>query len=125
MLEKACYKILIGELKITGNEYQKLANRTCAINQDKTDMLYHAVFGLTSEAGEVAGMLQKKYQGHEFDIEHFKKELGDCTWMIAEACTAVGITLDDVLIQNIKKLKKRYPDGFTSENSLHRAENDI
>ena len=23
---------------MTGNEYQKLANRTCAINQNKTDM---------------------------------------------------------------------------------------
>ena len=110
---------------MTGTEYQKVANRTCATTQSKTDMLHHAVFGLTSEAGEVAGLLQKKYQGHEFDIEHFKKELGDCTWMIAEACTAVGITLDDVFNTNIKKLKKRYPDGFTSENSLHRAENDI
>ena len=34
-------------------------------------------------------------------------------------------SLDDVFNTNIKKLKKRYPDGFTSENSLHRAENDI
>ena len=51
---------------MTGNEYQKLANRTCAATQSKTDMLHHAVFGLTSEAGEVAGLLQKKYQGHEF-----------------------------------------------------------
>lgn len=110
---------------MTGNEYQKFANRTCSITENKTDMLHHAVFGLTSEAGEVAGMLQKEYQGHEFDIDHFKKELGDCTWMIAEACTAVGITLDDAFNTNIKKLKKRYPDGFTTENSLHRAENDI
>ena len=46
---------------MTGNEYQKLANRTCAATQSKTDMLHHAVFGLTSEAGEVAGLLQKKY----------------------------------------------------------------
>ena len=82
------------------------------------------LFGVATTAS-FAGILQKKYQGHEFDIEHFKKELGDCTWMIAEACTAVGITLDDVFNTNIKKLKKRYPDGFTSENSLHRAENDI
>lgn len=53
---------------MTGNEYQKFANRTCSITENKTDMLHHAVFGLTSEAGEVAGMLQKEYQGHEFDI---------------------------------------------------------
>lgn len=110
---------------MTGNEYQKLANRTCSVTQDKTDMLRHAVFGLASEAGEVAGILQKQYQGHEFDIEHFKKELGDCAWMIAEACTAVGIMLDDVFDTNIEKLTKRYPDGFSAENSLHRVESDV
>ena len=59
---------------MTGNEYQKLANRTCAINQNKTDMLHHAVFGITSEAGEVAGLLQQKYERPQLDIEHFKTE---------------------------------------------------
>lgn len=45
---------------MTGNEYQELAMRTCNIpyNQ-KNDMLRHAVFGLTSEAGEVAGIFAK------------------------------------------------------------------
>ena len=76
---------------MTGNEYQKLSMRTCNIPYDhKKDMLRHAVFGLASEAGEVSGILQKEYQGHEFDDQHIKKELGDCMWMIAEACTALG-----------------------------------
>ena len=40
---------------MNGNEYQNLAIRTCSIPYDqKEDMLRHAVFGLTSEAGEVA-----------------------------------------------------------------------
>ena len=57
------------------NEYQKLAMRTCSIPYDqREDMLRHAVFGLASEAGEVAGILQKEYQGHKFDKEHMKKE---------------------------------------------------
>ena len=64
---------------MTGNEYQTLAMRTC--NVIGKDMLYHGVFGLTSEAGEVAGIIQKVYQGHDFDKEHMKKELGDCMWM--------------------------------------------
>lgn len=57
--------------KMTGKEYQKLAMRTCSIPYDnKEGRLHHAVFGLTSEAGEVAGILQKVYQGHEFDKDH-------------------------------------------------------
>ena len=47
---------------MTGNDYQKLAMRTCNIPYDKKkDMLRHAVFGLASEAGEVAGILQKEW----------------------------------------------------------------
>lgn len=115
-----------GGKKMTGNEYQVLAMRTCSIPYDqKKEMARHAVFGLASEAGEVAGILQKEYQGHEVDREHVKKELGDCMWMIAEACTAFGISLDDVMQTNINKLKSRYPEGFTAERSLHREEGDI
>lgn len=111
---------------MNGNDYQKLAMRTCGIPKDKTDdMICHAVFGLTSEAGEVAGIYQKVYQGHTVDPEHVKKELGDCMWMIAEACTAMGFTMDDVMETNIEKLRKRYPDGFDAEHSLHREEGDI
>lgn len=108
------------------NEYQKLAMRTCNIPYSDTDnMLRHAVFGLTSEAGEVSGILQKVYQGHSIDSEHLKKELGDCLWMIAEACSALGISMSDVATTNINKLKARYPNGFDTERSLHREEGDI
>lgn len=66
---------------MTGSEFQKSA--ICTVNiDDPKDMLRHAVFGLTSEAGEVSGILQKEYQGHPFDPEHMKKELGDCLWMM-------------------------------------------
>ena len=86
---------------MTGKEYQALAIRTCSIPYDcKADRLYHAVFGLNSEAGEVAGILQKKYQGHEVNLEHMEKELGDCLWMIAEACDALGKKLWWYIEQN-------------------------
>lgn len=111
---------------MTGNEYQKLAMRTCSIPySDKGGMMNHAVFGLCSEAGEVAGLFQKVYQGHELDPEHLKKELGDCLWMIAEACTAMNWTMEDVMQLNIDKLRARFPEGFDPERSLHRAPGDV
>ena len=111
---------------MTPNEYQKLATRTCnLLHSPLDDMACHAVFGLTSEAGEVAGLFQKWYQGHELDEEHLMKELGDCLWMIAELCTAYGFSLEDVMQLNIDKLRARYPDGFSEEKSLHRAEGDV
>ena len=111
---------------MTGKEYQGLAMRTCNIPHENThDKVYHAIFGLASEAGEVAGIFQKVYQGHPIDIDHVKKELGDCLWMIAEACDSLGTDLDEVMVMNIEKLKNRYPDGFSTERSLQRAEGDI
>lgn len=110
--------------------YQQHAKKFIAVD-NHSDMLRHGVFGLASEAGEVAGIMQKTYQGHgnpmlDTDVEeHMKKELGDCVWMIAEICTALGITLSDVMETNIAKLEARYPNGFEVEKSLHRAEGDI
>lgn len=111
---------------MTGNEYQQLAMRTCSIPyEDKLGMLTHATTGLASEAGEFAGIMQKVYQGHPYDREHALKELGDACWMIAEACTALGATLEEVMHGNIENLKGRYPDGFDPEKSLHRKGGDI
>ena len=111
---------------MNGFTYQRMAMRTSAFcNDQKEDMATHAVFGLCSEAGEVAGIFQKFYQGHPISMEHIKKELGDCMWMIAEACTAFDLDLDDVMQANITKLRDRYPDGFEAERSLHRQEGDI
>lgn len=111
---------------MTGKEYQELAMRTCSIPcENRRGRLHHAVFGLTSEAGEVAGIMQKIFQGHEFDREHMAKELGDCLWMIAEACEALELSMDGVMEMNINKLRARYPDGFSAEKSINRAEGDI
>ena len=68
---------------MTGTEYQKLAMRTCNITDDRDEMAIHGICGLASEAGEVAGIIQKRFQGHKFDKTHMLKELGDCLWMIA------------------------------------------
>lgn len=51
-------------------------------------------------------------------------ELGDCLWMIAEACSALGWTVDDAMRMNIRKLRIRYPDGFDEQRSIDRKESD-
>lgn len=109
---------------MTGNEYQKLAARTIGCDT-KNDQIRHGVFGLCSEAGEVAGLFQKQYQGHLIGKSHLKKELGDCLWMIAEICTAYNWNMEDIMQMNIDKLIERYPEGFSEEKSLHRKEGDI
>lgn len=110
---------------MTVQEYQDRARRTQDLSLDITERILHAVLGLNSEAGEVAGILQKKYQGHPVDQEHLVKEMGDCLWMIAELCDAINVSMEYVMTMNIEKLKARYPYGFSAERSLHRAKGDI
>ena len=37
---------------------------------------------------------------------------------------ALGLTLEEILQANIDKLRARYPEGFSTEKSLHRKELD-
>ena len=60
-----------------------------------------------------------------FYIGNILKELGDIAWYLAEAATALDMDLEDILQANIEKLKKRYPEGFSSERSRIRLEGDL
>lgn len=112
---------------ITPNEYQSLAMVYRSIRYaDKESMKQHAIYGLCAEAGEAAGIMQKMFNGHPYDPEHMKKELGDVAWFLAEACTAFGFDLEDVMIGNLIKLHKRYPNGiFEVDRSINRYPEDI
>lgn len=124
---------------MTGNEYQQLAMRTNdrantprltnAISNCHTitiAQLINGVLGLTGEAGEVSDLVKKGiFREKGLDLEHLKKELGDCAWYLAMICDACGFTLDDVMQTNIDKLRARYPKGFDTYRANNRAEGDI
>lgn len=124
-MHQQSWKQIKEEIKMTGTEYQKLASRTMGKDWQPEDYENHALHGMVGEVGELHSIYQKAYQGHEFDNEHAKKELGDLLWFIAEYCTAIGWNLDSVMQLNIDKLKVRYPEGFDVEHSLHRKVGDI
>lgn len=110
---------------IDANTYQKSAART--INKDlyPEEVEMHALYGMAGEIGELQSLYQKAFQGHKFDEEHAKKELGDLLWFIAEYCTVMNWDLADVMLTNLGKLAARFPDGFEAEKSLNRDPKDI
>ena len=104
---------------MTINEYQQLAMTTLNKDLDKKDVLINGVMGLCGESGEAIDLVKKWLaQGHELDEDKLISEIGDVAWYIAEIATALGVTLEDVLKGNIDKLKRRYPDGFKSEDQV-------
>lgn len=110
---------------MTLNEYQGLAARTINPKLDASEQRLHALHGMVGEIGEMHSIYQKIYQGHSFDGEHMKKELGDLLWFVAEYCTGFGWDLDEIATMNIDKLRARFPEGFEVDKSLHRAAGDI
>ena len=106
---------------MTIREYQSLAMKTSNPALSQKDILINGVMGLCGESGEAIDIVKKHLaQGHELDRAHLLDELGDIAWYLAETATALNASLEDVLTQNIEKLKKRYPQGFSTDNSVHR-----
>ena len=112
--------------KMLVTDYQKEAMTTLNPALDKKDVLINSVMGLCGESGEAIDIVKKwLMQGHDLDKEHLIKELGDIAWYLAEAATALDVPLETVLQGNLDKLRQRFPNGFSTEASVHRKKDDI
>ena len=93
-------------------------------------LLLTAAIGLAAETGEFAELPKKiVFQGKPCDedtIFHMKRELGDIMWYWVNACRALSLDPNDVILENINKLKNRYPGGeFDAFYSENRKEGDL
>jgi NTP pyrophosphatase (non-canonical NTP hydrolase) len=105
-------------VSMTMGEYQEQALRT-----DSDHPIEYYALGLAGEAGEASGAL-KKYVFHDHGIPGLKvmEELGDCLWYLTAMAAKLGFSLEFVARQNVEKLRRRYPDGFSKEASKNRDE---
>lgn len=97
------------------NDYQTKARLTAKYPVIGHKVIYPTL-GLTNEAGEVAGKIKKIFRdkGGNFgaeELEALKSELGDVLWYIAQVCTELGLSLDDIAQINITKLHDRLNRG--------------
>ena len=108
---------------MTINDYQKLAMTTLNPELSRKDVLINGVMGLCGESGEAIDIVKKHlHQSHALDKEKLAKELGDIAWYLAETAWALDIPLEEILQGNIDKLKRRFPEGFSTERSISREE---
>ena len=97
------------------NEYQDKAMET-AIYPNRGDNLVYAVLGLTNEAGEVAGKLKKCIRDNSGKLtpeirQAVADEVSDVMWYIAACCFELGVSMNDVAVSNLAKLKSRQERG--------------
>ncbi|MFN0069927.1 MAG: nucleoside triphosphate pyrophosphohydrolase family protein [Chloroflexota bacterium] len=105
-------------------EYQHESRKTWNLVETDHPIVYPTL-GLVNEAGEVAGKIKKIFrdkggQISEDDREALKLELGDVLWYMAQICTELDITLDDVAQANIEKLQSRYERNTIHGDGDHR-----
>ena len=113
-------------------DFVALADRLVELDGDGANIerLLTAGVGLNAEGGEFLEIVKKMvFQGkpwNDANKHHLIIELGDLMWYIAQATQALGVSFEDVIATNVKKLEKRYPGGsfdvFYSEN---REEGDL
>ena len=125
--------------KVTSGESlssMQMYNRMIDIETTESGMKVNAAslmtgaIGLSSEGGEFAEIVKKCiFQGKPMDDEtifHCKRELGDIMWYWINSCRALNLDPNEVIAENVNKLKARYPGGeFDVYYSENREEGDL
>jgi NTP pyrophosphatase (non-canonical NTP hydrolase) len=110
-------KLVIAEV-MTAEFYEMKAGQTAIFPKDKA--LEYLALGLTSEAGEVAGKVKKlirdgaDMEGYELKKIAISSEIGDVLWYCAMMAKEVGVPLNEIMKENLKKLHSRKERGTLS-----------
>lgn len=93
------------------------------LHMDMPAEFYHSIMGMSTETGELLDIVKKNmFYRKPIDYAHVKEELGDVMWYIAQLCRILNLNLEEILQENIDKLRIRYPEQFTVEDALNRKD---
>ena len=114
-------------MNVNSENYVDLALRTEANPQRRLSItslrtrLLHASMGLCTEAGEFQSILKRStFYYADLNKTELLEELGDILWYVALACDVMDVSLDEVMSKNIRKLRFRYPEVFSSLRAIKR-----
>lgn len=111
-------------------EFIRRVERVGSEQNGQISRLLTGAVGLCCEGGEFLEIVKKVlFQGKELtedNREHLIVELGDVFWYFSQACMALDVSFDEVVLRNTIKLSARYPEGeFSVLRSENRREGDI
>ncbi len=138
----------MSDKKIDLNKYKEFVEKVTSMQSNETGgliaqleklekdsdvnmaLLLTGSIGIASEGGEFSEIVKKCiFQGKPLDDEtifHCKRELGDIMWYWINSCRALGLDPNEVMAENVDKLKSRYPGGnFNVWYSENRKEGDL
>ncbi len=99
-------------------EYQKLVKTTAKGDyQNRNDEIANWGLGVAGEAGDLAGCIKKTIYHHNDQIAGIRENVGDTMWYLGMICNFYGWDFEEILAENIQKLKKRYTKGFSTKEA--------
>ncbi len=132
MIDLNKYKDFVKEVTSTeSNNTRKLTDKLEELDHKvNIAILMTGSICLASEGGEFSEIVKNcVFQGKPLDADtifHMKRELGDIMWYWVNACRALDLDPNDVVEENVNKLKARYPGGeFDVHYSENRKEGDL
>jgi NTP pyrophosphatase (non-canonical NTP hydrolase) len=103
-------------------EYQQ----ACKITAKKFDSSKEEILtwglGIAGEAGDVASCIKKTFAHDNDQKAGIRENIGDSLWYSAMICNFFGWQMEDILRENLEKLKKRYPQGFSIDSARRNGE---
>ena len=110
---------------------QDLKAKSMETNEINVSLFMTGAVGLSCEANEILEIMKKiVFQGKPLHDEkvlfHLKREMGDLLWYYVNLLRSLGLSLEEVMEENVTKLNARYPEKkFSVFRSENRQENDL
>ena len=101
--------------------YQEFCRKNAVSFKDKEKEILTWAVGMAGEAGDVAGCIKKTITHKNNQKQGIRENLGDTLWYMAMICNYFGWDFDKILKENIEKLEKRYPQGFTRKSAKRKG----
>ena len=94
-------------------EYQEICKKSAKkFDVDEMEIMTWGL-GIAGEAGDVASCIKKTFAHGNDTKDGIKENIGDTLWYAAMICNFFNWNMDEVLRENVSKLEKRYPGGFS------------
>ena len=106
---------MFSNITINGQEYT-----TPPSDIDIDPRLFHSLIGILTESTELAEALLKIIVTGNSDDVNILEEFGDIGWYEAIGIDTLDGDFETILNTNIEKLRKRFPEKFTSEHAIDR-----
>lgn len=96
-------------------QYQELCKNTAKKFDSPATEIMTWGLGVAGEAGDVASCIKKTYAHQNDQTAGIKENVGDTLWYLAQICNFFNWDLQEVMQENVAKLSRRYPQGFTEQ----------